>query len=297
MRMANLRKKTVGKKTYYYLEHTYRIGNSVRKKETYLGDKVPENLDALKKDFMAELYKERWYPLLDKLHEAYSKESKSLPKSVLEKELRTFSIKFTYDTNRIEGSTLTLRETADLLERGITPKEKPLSDAKEAEAHEKLFYEVLNWKKDISMRTVLYWHKCLLESTKPDISGKLRQYQVAISGSRFMPPSPVEVSPMFEDFFKWYAKSKHSVHPVELAALVHLKFVTIHPFGDGNGRISRLLMNFVLNKLGFPMLNIPYTKRASYYHALERSQTTGNDDIFVQWFFRRYLKDYKEYLK
>jgi len=295
--MVNLRKKTIGKKTYYYLEHTYRVGNSVRKKETYLGDKVPENLDAVKKDFLDDVYKERWYPLLDKLREAYSKESKSMPKSVLEKELRAFSIKFTYDTNRIEGSTLTLRETADLLERGITPKEKPLSDAKEAEAHEKLFYEMLDWKKDISIQIVLYWHQRLLESTKPDIAGKLRQYQVAISGSKFMPPSPVEVYPMLEDFLKWYMKSRDGIHPVELAALVHLKFVTIHPFGDGNGRISRLLMNFVLNKRGFPMLNIPYAKRASYYHALERSQTTKNDDIFVQWFFRRYIKEHKKYLR
>jgi Fic family protein len=295
--MVTLRKKTVRKKTYYYLEHTYRAGNSIRKKETYLGDKVPENLGSIKKAFLAEIYKERWYPLLDRLHEAYSKESKSMPKSLFEKELRTFSIKFTYDTSRIEGSTLTLRETADLLERGITPKEKPLGDVKEAEAHEKLFYEMLAWGKDLSMQTILYWHKRLLESTKPDIAGKLRQYQVAISGSKFMPPSPVEVYPMFEEFSKWYVKNKGSVHPVELAALVHLKFVTIHPFGDGNGRISRLLMNFVLNKKGFPMLNIPYTKRASYYHALERSQTTGNEDIFVQWFFRRYIKEHKKYLK
>ena len=90
--------------------------------------------------------------------------------------------------------------------------------------------------------------------------------------------------------------NKNDIHPVELAALVHLKFVTIHPFGDGNGRISRLMMNFVLNYNKYPMLDIPYEGRNSYYNALERSQTKNSDDIFIQWFIRNYIKENKRYL-
>ncbi|MBI5635364.1 Fic family protein, partial [Candidatus Micrarchaeota archaeon] len=213
------------------------------------------------------------------------------------KQARTFSVKFTYDTNRIEGSKLTYKETADLLERGLTPKSKPLSDIKEAEAHEKLFFEVLGFKKDLSMQTVLYWHKKLLENTKPDVAGKVRGYQVLISASKFTPPSPAEVPVLLNDFFRWYEKNKAKAHPVELSALVHLKFVTIHPFADGNGRISRLLMNFVLDKHGFPLLNIPYENRSSYYTALERAQVKQNDGIFIQWFFKKYLKENKAYAK
>ena len=87
------------------------------------------------------------------------------------------------------------------------------------------------------------------------------------------------------------------MHPVELAALVHLKFVSIHPFGDGNGRISRLMMNFVLHKHGYPMLNISYKNRNSYYTALERSQLKKLDQIFIVHIIKRYIKDYKSYLK
>ncbi len=160
---------------------------------------------------------------------------------------------------------VTLRETADLLERGITPKGKPIHDVKEAEAHQKIFLEMLNYKKDLSLALVLKWHKKLFNETKPDIAGKIRNYQVKISGSKFVPPSPVEVYPMLRDFFRWYGKNKKKLHPGELAGLVHLNFVTIHPFADGNGRISRLMMNFVLNKNGFPLLNISYKNRNSYY--------------------------------
>jgi len=191
---------------------------------------------------------------------------------------------------------LTLRETADLLERGITPREKPLRDVKEAEAHKEVFYEMLRYKKDLSLQIILYWHKKLFELSKPDIAGKIRNYQVKISGSRFIPPFPAEIYPLLREFFKWYNKNKNKLHPVELAALVHLKFVTIHPFADGNGRISRLMMNFVLNKHNYPMLNIPYEKRTSYYNALERAQLKNHDDIFIQWFFRRYTKEHKKYL-
>ena len=294
--MVRVTKSRIGNQTYYYLEHSFRDKGKVKNKRKYLGKTLPKDVDKMKAELMSEVYRERWHPLLDSIREGYSKESQTMPKSLRDKELKTFSVRFTYDTSRIEGSTLTFRETADLLERGMTPGERPLGDVKEAEAHEKLFYEMLGWDKDISMETILYCNKRLLEGTKPDIAGKIRSHQVAISGSKFTPPSPVELYPLLQDFLGWYRKNKGRLHPVELAALVHLKLVTIHPFGDGNGRVSRLLMNFVLCRHGSPMLNILYEKRDSYYNALERSQTTGDDSIFVQWMFRRYVGTYKRFV-
>jgi Fic family protein len=300
--MVSVKKKVKGAQVYYYLEHSIRIGKLVQTREKYLGKKLPKDLPVLKRQFLLEIYKEKWFSKFDKIKEVYSAQRKDMPPSVFEKEASNFVVKFTYDTNRIEGSSLTYRETALLLDKGITPSARPVSDVKEAEAHKKVFLEILVYKKDLSLDMILYFHKMLLDQTKPDIAGKLRTHQVAISGSKFLPPFPAEVYPLLMEFLKWYSSHKGKLHPVELAALVHLKLVTVHPFGDGNGRISRLLMNFVLNKYGYPMLNIPYTKRAGYYNALERSQVRKDDTAFLQWFFRRYLKElesarYSEFIK
>ncbi|MEW5955524.1 MAG: Fic family protein [Candidatus Micrarchaeota archaeon] len=295
--MVSVRKKTVGKQDYYYLEHAVRRKGKVEKRELYLGKTLPKDIEEIKSNFLGEIYKEKWFPALEKIKKAAAQEARATPPSAREQELEKFSIKFTYDTQRIEGSTLTLRETADLLEKGISPRAKPVRDAKEAEAHQKIFYEMLKTEKDLSLQLVLEWHYKLLNETKPDLAGRIRRHQVAIAGSKFMPPTPAEVQPLLTDFFKWHARSKNKTQAVELAALAHLKFVTIHPFADGNGRISRLLMNFILNRGGFPMLDIPYKGRSSYYRSLERAQTKRIDAIFVQWLFKQYIKEYARYLR
>ena len=293
--MVTIRKRQVGTREYFYLQHTLRTSKGVETRERYLGARLPADIDEVKRDFLTDIYKERWYPLLDGIRANYLREQRRIPRSASQKQARSFSVRFTYDTTRIEGSRLTYRETADLLERGLSPRAKPLEDIKEVEAHDRVFRDVLEYRKDISLQIVLLWHKRLFEETKPDIAGRIRAHQVAISGSRFMPPSPVEVQPLLREFFRWYDKNKSSLHPVELAAAVHLRFVTIHPFADGNGRMGRLLMNFALQKHGFPLLNIPYEDRRSYYNALERSDIKKADSIFMQWFFKKYIKEHSDY--
>ncbi len=130
---------------------------------------------------------------IDKIKKNFSKEQSGMSKSIKEKELQNFVTRFTYDTQRIEGSTLTRRETFDLLEKGIAPKSKPMMDVQEAEAHRDLFYVVLKFKKKkkkkLTMNVVLDWHWNLFNKTKPDMAGNLRKYQVRIGGSKFIPSS------------------------------------------------------------------------------------------------------------
>lgn len=295
--MVELKEIKRGKKKYYYLVHSFRVGKKVSKKQIYLGDSIPENIMEKKNKFIQEFYKEKFLKDLDKIKRNFFKEYNFLPESAKEKSRENFAIKFTYNTQRIEGSTLTLKETANLLEHGITPSSKSVRDVKEAEAHKKVFFEMIDYEKELNFGIVLKWHKILLENTKSDIAGKIRNHNVAIAQSKFKPPTFIELNALLNEFFEWYSKEKNKFHPVELAALIHLKFVTIHPFTDGNGRISRLMMNFILKKNKFPMLDIPYEKRTGYYNALERSQTKKDEGIFVQWFFRRYLQEFKNYLK
>jgi Fic family protein len=291
--VATIVKRTVRGITYYYLEHTVREDGRVTKKSRYLGRAIPKDVENLKRQFMYELDKEKWFVLFDKIKENYAAELAETPRSAREKGLKEFSVRFTYNTQRIEGSTLTLRETAQLLEESISPSGKSIEDVKEAEVHQRVFFEMLGYKKDLSLQVVLYWHKNLFEETKPDIAAQIRRHGIRIAGSKFTPPSPVKLNSLLRQFFSWYNGHKASLHPVELAALVHLKFVTVHPFSDGNGRISRLMMNFVLNKYGYPMLNIKYTRRRTYYRALERAQLNSNERAFCLWFFRNYLREQK----
>jgi len=295
--MVTIRKRKIGNKEYFYLAHTLKVGKKVEKKELYLGNKVPKNIEKIKADFLSKIYQEKWFKRIDKIKQNFSEDFNRMPDEIKEKYLENFMIRFTYDTNRIEGGTLTLRETANLLKEGITPREKPIKDVKEAEAHRKVFYLMLEYKSELNLEIVLNLHRLLFENTKPKIAGRVRDYQVSISGSKFELPFPSELNALLMDFFKWYNKNKNKLHPVELAALVHLKFVSIHPFGDGNGRISRLMMNFVLNRHGYPMLDIAYKNRNSYYTALERSQLKKIDQIFVVHIVKRYIKEYKRYLK
>ena len=295
--MVNLRVKEVNGKKYYYLEHTLRKGNSFTNKRKYLGSNLPKDIESIKQRFMHELFLEKYSKSLEAIKKGFKEDFSKYPASAKEKYIESFMIRFTYNTNRIEGSTLTLKETADLLQQQITPKNKPLRDVKEAESHKKVFYEMLNHSKDLTLATALQWHKILLQDSMPDISGKIRQHQVAIARSKVELPFPAELDALLHEFFAWYSNNKNKLNPVVLAALVHLKFVTIHPFSDGNGRISRLMMNFVLHKHNCPMLNIEYSNRNSYYNALERSQTKNKDYIFIQYLIKRYLKTYKHYLK
>ncbi len=94
---------------------------------------------------------------------------------------------------------------------------------------------------------------------------------------------------MLKELLRWTQRNRESVHPVELASVFHFRFEYIHPFGDGNGRVGRLAMNVLLAHSGYPPLNIQFTKRRGYYHALERSSLTADPRPFTNWFFHRYI--------
>ena len=132
-------------------------------------------------------------------------------------------------------------------------------------------------------REVLSVHNLFLQGIHPEDAGRYRKGQVMMKGSSHMPSQPVMVAKEMEDFFIWYETNKNNFHPIVLAAEMHERLVTIHPFIDGNGRTSRLVMNLILLQHGYIIANIKgdYESRMQYYQTLETAQTKNNKEDFL----------------
>ena len=271
---------------YLYLQHSFRKNGKVITKEVYLGKTVPDDIEGIK----AKLMREAREPLtekLEKIKNSFQKEWNRYPKSAKEKELQEIAIAFTYNTNAIEGSTITLEEARLILEDKVAPN-KPLADIKETENHARVFMEMLETNEKISEKLLLKWHKEIFKETKPDIAGLFRNYLVRVGP--YVAPNWRDVEKLMRQLVSYVNTSQ--LNPVELAARAHYMFEKIHTFGDGNGRIGRLLLNHILWKNGYPMLIIEYKKRKSYYKALQRTE-----EGFVNYLIRRYISVHKKRIK
>lgn len=276
--------KKSGNKRYFYLKSSQRKGKKVITKEKYLGKEIPKNIDEISSKFKEEVNKDI-NDKLETIRKNFQDEWKRIPESVRKRELEEISIAFTYNTNAIEGSTITLEEAREIIHYKISPN-KPLIDVREAEAHSKLFLNILNNKEKISKELLLKWHKEIFGETKSDIAGKFRDYLVRIGS--YLAPDWQEVEKMMNGLIM-FIKDTKKMNRVEFSARAHYKFEKIHPFGDGNGRIGRLLMNYLLWHEGYPMIIIEYKRRKSYYKALQK-----DEEDFVYYFIRRYLAVHKK---
>ncbi|MFA6887911.1 MAG: Fic family protein [Candidatus Woesearchaeota archaeon] len=272
-------KRKIGNEEFYYIQYTYRKNKKPVTISKYLGKKLPsqQEIENLKKKLLFE-QKQELYKKLESVKEKFQKNWQKIPESVKEQQLHEIAIAFTYNTNAIEGSTITLEDTREIIEQRIAPK-KPMRDIKETENHAKVFLQMLKKPEQITVSLILHWHKELFEETKLEIAGVFRDYLVRVGDYRA--PDWQDVEKLMNEFIKKIEKEYEN--PVEHAARIHYHFEKIHPFGDGNGRVGRLLMNHILWHARYPMLIIEYKKRASYYKALK------DEERFVKYFIRRYL--------
>ena len=192
-----------------------------------------------------------------------------LTQGELERLREEFMIDFTYNSNAIEGNTLTLKETAMVLE-GITIDQKPLKDHLEAVGHRDAFLYVEDIAKDteISETVIKSIHSLVLINRRED-KGIYRRVPVTIMGAYTQPVQPYLIESKMTELLQTNERSKKTMHPIERIARFHLEFEGIHPFIDGNGRTGRLLLNLDLIQNGYPAINIKFTDRKKYYNTFD----------------------------
>jgi Fic family protein len=212
---------------------------------------------------------------IEKKKEALNK-LRPLPVIAVKKLRERFELEMTYNSNAIEGNSLTLKETFLVISEGITIKGKPLQDHLEAKNHTEALSFVFDLidkdKRNIlSEHLVRTLHQLVVLDTEKEWAGKYRTSNVLITGTEHKPPEAIQVPLLMRHLIDWLRKEKLKLHPVELSALLHHRMVHIHPFFDGNGRTARLAMNVFLLQKGYPLVIILKNDRKKYYRVLARA--------------------------
>lgn len=206
-----------------------------------------------------------------------------LPQAALRNIHEDLVLRWTYHSNAIEGNTLTLLETRVVLE-GITVGGKRLREHFEAINHrDAILYveDIVQRREEFSEWQLRNIHRLVLKNIDDDNAGCYRTVNVTIAGARHCPPDQVVVPEQMASLLAWYHGEAQALHPVERAARLHVDFVKIHPFADGNGRTARLLMNLELLKSGFPAVVLPVERRLAYYQALDEAHMSGDYQAFL----------------
>jgi len=209
-----------------------------------------------------------------------------------------FLLEFTYNSNAIEGNTLTLQETAMVLE-GITIDKKPLKDHLEAIGHKEAFdfiKELVSDKIRISERVIKDIHSLVLMDRRED-KGVYRRIPVRIMGAENQPPQPYMVPVLMEELVREHESQRKEMHVIEAAARFHLNFESIHPFIDGNGRTGRLLLNFELMQAGYPPINVKFSDRKKYYECFKLYSLEKSEDAMIRMIAGYVEEEIDRYLK
>ena len=261
-----------------------RIAGVERKGNLYMiPDDAVQPVDA--RTYAKSTVRKSYSPLLEQI-DALKKQLDScrpLTPAEIEAIREVFLVEHTYNSNAIEGNTLTLQETALVLQ-GITIDRKPLKDHLEAVGYKEAFQyveELAKQDKPLTDFEIKSIHSLVL-ADRPEDKGTFRRVNVRIAGAMTEPVQPYLIEPKIEELLEDYKNWAKTMHIVEKVALFHLRFESIHPFIDGNGRTGRLLMNLQLIKEGLPAVNIKYTDRHSYYDAFDEYARTGSADAMTK---------------
>lgn len=289
--MSYLEKKKIKGEIYYYLTTTKRVEGKFKKTRKYIGKTIPKNLEKLmgKTKLIGKKLTAKEEQVINLISKNYSK------KYLLDKSLWKIEkdriVSFIYNTNAIEGNTLSIEETKSVLDgKKIKSKER---DMKEVENMKECIDFIFDYNGEFTQELILKLHYAEQLGLMPD-AGKYRNVNVRVGN--YVCPEWQKVPELMKEFLEWYTFAKKQISAFELASLVHLKFVRIHPFRDGNGRMARLLMNFILLRAGIPLLNIFNDEKMLYYLVLQKFDFDKKERSFIKYLFEVFVGQYKEYL-
>ena len=295
-------------KTYYYVTKNFRVNSKKWKKvRKYVGSKTPSKSQTTQAivEIEAEAIKKgiakpfsQWKYLSDTegeklqdLKEVYHKWYGKLSTDEIKKYEEDFIVRFTYNTNAIEGNRLSLRETSMILTENIIPAGATPNDYNETINSKECYEFIKNYTGEFNQKFLLKIHKILTKNTNCENIGNYRDHDVRISGSDWIPPSYKKIRDGMRKIFQWYYFERKKLHPVELGAILHNKLVRLHPFSDGNGRTSRVVINWILRKNKFPMFYVELKDKIHYYEAIEAGDK-GNDEVIVHYIASVLMEQY-----
>jgi len=310
-----IEKRKTKKGIRYFLSHSFREGGKIHKIRKLLGTNLSEKIlkervEKAKQLILEEINK---YKIIkDPLHNKISKEELDFIKKLQaevnlkiihlsETEWKKFSEIFSYNTNAIEGSDLTMKETKTVIEKGAWPIEKSKEDIAEALGVNEAIKHIRKIKEHISLDLIKEIHHIVFKNSK-NFAGefrKLGEEVVVRTGSGIIvhegAPSS-RVITLLKELIKWYNKHKTEYPAILLAAVVHNQFENIHPFADGNGRVGRILLNNILLKKGLPPVNIDLKNQREYYETLQIYEKQKNIRPTIELILKEY-KDLKNIIK
>ena len=296
-------KRQAGKNLKYYLVHSYREKGKVRKIRKYLGQNLArEELEKAKNEaekhilgLLKELNTEVFLFTLTKnqVEKLNRLDERITIAHFNQKEWQRFTEEFVYNTNAIEGSTVQREEVPEILHK------QNVSEAEELETKgvAKAIEFIRNTREDLSIGLIKNLHNICFKGSK-SFAGQIRNVEVVIRNSAgeilHQGIQASQLHSALKDMIFWHKRNKNKFKPLVLAALMHNQFEYIHPFQDGNGRVGRLLLNFILLKNKYPPINIALEDRAEYYRTLQEYQNNRNLKSTVEFFVKQYKKTLKK---
>ena len=251
------------------------IGTGILKKEEIL--KLREEFEKELKIEKIKLIKKEQAEEIENLKQVYLDKITNLSGEEFENFEKAFFTELTYNSNAIEGNSLTLAETSLVINKNLTPKGKELREIYEAKNHAKALKFIKEHSGEINELFILKLHSIILENISEKFAGRYRENPVRVIGSDFKFPAPDKAPQLVKNLVYWYNQNKKEMHPFELAVLFSCKLVSIHPFVDGNGRVSRLIINAILHKGKYPWINVYMKQREDYLKAIRKA----NDENYT----------------